>query len=173
MIKKYRMYVDEVGNSDLKASVDSNHRYLSLTGVVFDFAYVKEVVSPQIENLKQKYFYSHPDDPVIFHRKELVNKKYPFHSLRDLEVEKKFNLEFLDFLERTIFFVLTVVMDKLEFCQQYTVWRKDPYHYCLEVLVERFVLHLQSIGAVGDVMAESRRGKEDIRLKDAFHNLYL
>jgi len=31
---KYRMYVDEVGNSDLGASLDPNHRYLSLTGVV-------------------------------------------------------------------------------------------------------------------------------------------
>ncbi len=25
---KYRLYVDEVGNPDLKASKDSNHRYL-------------------------------------------------------------------------------------------------------------------------------------------------
>ena len=30
---KYRMYIDEVGNSDLNASTDPNHRYLSLTGV--------------------------------------------------------------------------------------------------------------------------------------------
>ena len=37
---KHRMYIDEVGNSDLGASQDPNHRYLSLTGVVFDLAYV-------------------------------------------------------------------------------------------------------------------------------------
>src|SRR5437016_5157416 len=34
-----RMYVDEVGNADLKASSDPNHRYLSLTGVVIDLDY--------------------------------------------------------------------------------------------------------------------------------------
>lgn len=33
-MQKYRMYIDEVGNSDLNASENSNHRYLSLTGVI-------------------------------------------------------------------------------------------------------------------------------------------
>ena len=35
-----RMYVDEVGNADLNASQDPNHRYLSLTGVVFELDYM-------------------------------------------------------------------------------------------------------------------------------------
>jgi hypothetical protein len=30
---KYRLYIDEVGNPDLGASADPNHRFLSLTGV--------------------------------------------------------------------------------------------------------------------------------------------
>jgi len=31
--QKYRLYIDEVGNSDLGSSKDPNHRYLSLTGL--------------------------------------------------------------------------------------------------------------------------------------------
>ncbi len=31
-----RMYVDEVGNTDLNSSHDPNHQYLSLTGVIFE-----------------------------------------------------------------------------------------------------------------------------------------
>ena len=80
-----RMYVDEVGNADLKASSDPNHRYLSLTGVVFDLDYVDRVLAPEMEALKRRYFRAHVDEPLILHRKELVNKKYPFQALRDPE----------------------------------------------------------------------------------------
>ena len=73
--------MDEVGNSDLGASHDPNHRYLSLTGVILELEYVAQAVFPALEDLKQRYFGSHPDDPVILHRKELVNKKPPFESL--------------------------------------------------------------------------------------------
>jgi hypothetical protein len=93
--QKYRLYIDEVGNSELGSSKDPNHRYLSLTGVILDLEYVRTVFQPQLEDLKQKYFLSHPDEPLISHRKELVNKKAPFSSLQDPAVETAFNQEFL------------------------------------------------------------------------------
>ena len=65
--KKYRMYVDEVGNSDLKSSTDPNHRFLSLTGVIIELEYVKTAFHNQLETLKSDFFISHPDEPVIFH----------------------------------------------------------------------------------------------------------
>lgn len=34
MSVKYRMYIDEVGNSDEGASLDANHRYLSLQNTI-------------------------------------------------------------------------------------------------------------------------------------------
>ena len=89
---KYRIYIDEVGNSDLNASTDSNHRYLSLAGVIFELDYVSSAVFPAVESLKARYFASHPDDPVILHRKELVNKKPPFAALQDQAIEQAFNI---------------------------------------------------------------------------------
>ena len=80
---KLRLYVDEVGNPDLGHSDDPNHRFLSLTGVALDLRHVDEYVHPQLEALKQRYFGSHPDDPVILHRKEMVNAKGPFAVLKD------------------------------------------------------------------------------------------
>ena len=68
---KYRMYVDECGNPDLKSSDNPIHRFLSLTGVIISLDYVREVLNPQIESLKTKYFGSHPDDPVILHRRTI------------------------------------------------------------------------------------------------------
>jgi len=125
---KYRLYVDEVGNSDLGASQDPNHRYLSLTGVIFELDYVDSTVFPSIEALKRKYFGSHPDDPIVLHRKELVNKKPPFESLQDRDVEYAFNQDLLGLLRTLDYVVITTVIDKLEHQQRYQVWRFDPYH---------------------------------------------
>lgn len=169
---KHRMYVDEVGNSDMGASQDPNHRYLSLTGVVLELGYVDSHVFPTLEGLKRTYFGSHPDDPVILHRKELVNKKPPFTALRDAATERAFNDDLLAVLRSINYTVFTVVIDKLEHQQKYQVWRFDPYHYCLLIVVERFVLWLRRSDAVGDVMAESRGGKEDRRLKASFERVY-
>jgi hypothetical protein len=166
------MYVDEVGNSDLGASRDANHRYLSLTGVVLELGYVDSTVFPTIEGIKRRFFNSHPDDPVILHRKELVNKKPPFDALRDPTIEAAFNNELLQAIRALEYTVFTVVIDKLEHQQKYQTWRFDPYHYCLLIIVERFVLWLRRRSALGDVMAESRGGKEDRRLKDSFERVY-
>lgn len=169
---KHRLYVDEVGNSDLNASKDPNHRYLSLSGVIMELGYVQTAVFPAVEALKTKYFNSHPDEPLILHRKELVNKRYPFHALRDPEKEREFNHKLLTLLRELNYTVITTVIDKLEHQQRYSVWRYDPYHYCLAVLVERYIFWLEQNKAVGDVMAESRGGREDRRLKASFAQLY-
>jgi hypothetical protein len=137
---KYRLYIDEVGNSDMGASQDPNHRYLSLTGVILELGYVDEVVHGQLENLKRRFFGSHADEPVILHRKELVNRKPPFEMLRNPETEAKFNLELLRLLREFEYTVITTVIDKLELQQRYQGWRFDPYHYCLHVILERYVM---------------------------------
>jgi hypothetical protein len=155
---RYRMYVDEVGNSDLAASNNPNHRYLSLTGIIVELGYVQKTVFPALEELKHRYFGSHPDEPVILHRKELVNKKYPFHALRDTNIEIQVNQELLALLTNLN--------------RKYQVWRFDPYHYCLTVLVERYTRWLDRQDVYGDVMAESRGGREDRRLKDSFEGVF-
>ena len=165
------MYVDEVGNADLQSSDDPNHRFLSLTGVVLELGHVQSVVHPEMEALKSAYFGSHPDDPVILHRKELLNCRGPFVSLRDAAVRAAFDRELLDLMCAWDYTVISVCLDKKEHRQKYAVWQYDPYHYCLAVLVERCVYLLNRRGVRGDVIAESRGGKEDRRLKESFVRL--
>ena len=50
---KFRMYVDEVGNSDVDSSDDPNHRFLSLTGIIIDLDYVGRVIHPELEALRR------------------------------------------------------------------------------------------------------------------------
>lgn len=101
-----------------------------------------------------------------------MNKKHPFEALRNPRVEQVFNKELLDLLTNLDYVAITVVIDKLEHLQRYKVWHFDPYHYSLSVLVERYVLWLQSKNSRGDVMVESRGGKEDMRLKNSFVRFY-
>jgi len=171
-LRKYRIYIDEVGNNDLKSSDDPNHRYLSLTGLIFDLNYVKNVVHPKLEALKQKYFPHHPDEPIILHRKELVNKKYPFKSLKDKTIEENFNSDLLKLLDELDYSIVSVLIDKKEHNYKYKTWKYDPYHYCLEILLERFFFFLEMQDSVGDVMVESRGGKEDIRLKKSYSMIF-
>lgn len=169
---KYRTYVDEVGNPDLASSINPNHRFLSLTGIILDLDYVRTVLHPQMEALKSKYFQSHPDEPVIFHRKEIVNAKPPFNSLKVPKTREKFDRELLNLLEEWNYTVISVCLDKKNHMETYKTWRYDPYHYCLALLLERFVFFLEQNDSKGDGMAESRGGKEDTRLKDSFLRLW-
>lgn len=173
MADKYRMYVDEVGNATMRSNRGTaNERYLSLTGIIATLDHVRTVLAPTLEQLKQTYFDSHPDYPVILHRKELLHKAPPFSALRDPNLEKAFNLDLLELIEGSAITVVTVVIDKVEHSERYGQWAAHPYHYCMQILVERFCLLLASLGATGDVMAESRGGKEDMALKTAFKGLY-
>jgi hypothetical protein len=168
----YRVYIDEVGNHDLVHADDPNQRFLSLTGVILESQYTLKVLQPEMAQLKREFFQRDPDEPVIFHRKELVNKRPPFHALRDPQVEREFNAALLLALARWEYHAITVVIDKLEHRDRYQVWHYHPYHYCLAVLLERFVLFLHYDNHRGDVMVESRGGKEDRKLKDSYIRLY-
>lgn len=168
----YRIYIDEVGNHDLVHADEPNHRFLSLTGVILEADYTLYTLRPEMEQIKAEFFQHDPDEPVIFHRKEIVNRRWPFKALRDPEIENRFNARLLEVLEKWQYQVVTVVIDKLAHRERYAVWHYHPYHYCLKVLLERYVLFLNYHDSRGDVMVESRGGREDQKLKNSFSRLY-
>lgn len=169
---KYRLYIDESGNSDLDHSDDRNHRFLSLTGIIVDLQHIQETIHPEMESLKRRYFGSHPDEPVTLHRKELVNRRYPFQALREPDVESMFNQDLLTYLRNWEYRVITVCLDKKNHIETYQTWARDPYYYCLVILLERFNFWLNRRSSKGDVMAESRGRRDDTRLKDEFRSLW-
>lgn len=169
---KYRIYIDEVWKPDMGSSDNPNHRFLSLTGIIIELNHVQSIVHPQLEALKVKYFHPHPDEPVILHRKELVNQKPPFEVLKNSSIRNSFDQDLLNLINSWEYTVVTVCIDKKNHKETYKVWRYDPYHYCLEVLLERYIFFLEVKHGQGDVMAESRGGKEDIRLKSSYAGLW-
>lgn len=168
---EYRLYIDEVGNSDLKSSSDPNHRYLSLTGVAFRLTDMRSITS-DLDALKSNFFNPDPDEPLILHRKELSRQKWPFHALQDPVLREKFDSELLGLLSEWDYKVITVVIDKLVHLNRYKRWADHPYHYCMMVLLERYTRWLKKFGKQGDVLAECRSKRQDKELKASFQALH-
>jgi hypothetical protein len=168
----YRLYIDEVGNHDLKHVENPNLRFLSLTGIMIESEYLRQVIKPEINKIKETFFESDPDEPVIFHRKEIINKRGPYRVLWNEDIEKRFNDCLLKALKKWEYKVITAVIDKKEHKDKYHIWRYHPYHYCLTVILERFAIFLNSENAKGDIMVESRGTKEDKKLCSCYKQLY-
>lgn len=172
MTKRYRIYIDESGDHTYSRENKPEKRYLGITGIAIESEYYRQVFQLQLEKLKQTHFPHSPDEPVILHRKELIGKRGSFGRLRDPQKEKKFNDDFLKFLKDMEYTLVTVVIDKKTHVERYQKSALHPYHYCLVAMLERYCGFLNFYNAKGDVMAESRGGREDMQLKEAYQRVY-
>lgn len=170
--KRYRLYLDESGDHTYSKVNGPEKRYLGITGVFIGSEYYRQTFHPQFENFKQKHFPHNPDEPVVLHRKELIGRHGPFRTLRDVKNEKLFNEDFLEFLKKKDYLVISVVIDKKAHVERYQESALHPYHYCLVAVLERYCGFLNFFNAQGDVMAESRGGREDMQLKEAYQRVY-
>jgi hypothetical protein len=171
-MKRYRMYVDESGDHTYYSLEDPAKRYLGLIGIFIETEYYRTVFQPELERLKQKHFPHNPDEPVILHRKDIINRVGHFWRLRDPEKELAFNEDFLQFAKEQDYRIIIVVIDKKTHIERYGQAAYHPYHYCLAALLERYCGFLNFYNARGDVLAESRGGTEDLNLKRAYQKLY-
>lgn len=168
----YRLYIDEVGNHDMKPTLADNERYLTLFGVIVQGSHMLNTIQPQMRAIKQAYFQQDPDDPVIFHRKEISRFRGSFSSLSDRKRRQAFGDDMLRLYESWNYTAIAVTIDKIAHFDRYSTWRYEPYHYCLATMVERFVLYLHYRNLRGDVMVEARGSKPDQRLKASFQRLW-
>jgi len=176
---KYRIYIDESGNSSLDSADNPNERFLSLTGIIIKINYVNEFLHDDMENLKKRFFKYDCDSPIIFHRKDIMNKTGRFVILRDDKISANFNRELLNRLENWEYKVITVLIDKKKHKEKYKIWQYDPYHYCLNILLERYLFILEKeqkkekiFTPIGDVISEGRNTNDDMRLKKSFIYIY-
>ena len=168
-----RLFIDEVGNADLKGAADDpNIRYLSLTGVVMKTIAHNRTLAPSFAALKAVHWEDNGDNPVIFHRREIVRREGRFAILRDPAIGSAFDAKMLSVISQLPFLAITITIDKKAHLEQYVVWRYDPYHYCLQLLVERYVRWLDRNELYGDVVIEARFKKVDKKLKASFWRLW-
>ncbi|OGJ90704.1 MAG: hypothetical protein A2487_15285 [Candidatus Raymondbacteria bacterium RifOxyC12_full_50_8] len=168
---RYRLYIDESGDHTFNDIVNPARRFLGITGCILESGYYRLTFQPGFEALKQRFFPHSPDQPVILHRTDLINRRGRFWPLRDKSVETAFNQTLLDFLKNTETTLLTVVLDKKSHMERFHEAAMHPYHYCIVTLVEKYAEFLREKNGIGDVLAENRGGHEDIQLKGAYRAL--
>lgn len=164
----YRLYVDEVGTDDMTNLDEENHRYLSLTGVAMEVSHARDHLAPALDWIKANVFAHDPDDPVILHRSDIVKYRKAFQALRDAKKSDLFNKAILRVFVGTQYSVISALVDKKALAGK-DEWRnKHPYHFLMEILVEKYVQFLERKGSVGDIMPEGRKGRKDTALQKAF-----
>ncbi|MFN3671370.1 MAG: DUF3800 domain-containing protein [Bosea sp. (in: a-proteobacteria)] len=164
----YRLYVDEVGSDDLVHLDKDKHRYLSLSGVAMRVDHARDYLEPALNKIKADVFKHDPDFPIILHRKEIMGLKGPFGVLRDDTLRTLFNGQLKTVIRKADYTFFTTLIDKQWMVKQ-KHWRKNhPYHYLMELLIERYTQFLERNDAIGDIMPEARLGKKDELLQLAF-----
>lgn len=171
-IKRYRLYIDESGDHTYIDLENTARRYLCLLGLFTEVEVYRTSFHPALEELKQTHFPHNPDEPLILHRKELVNRRGALGRLKNPESEQDFNTDLLKFLADQDYKLIGVVIDKKIHIERYGKAAYHPYHSCMAALLERYCGSLNFYNAQGDVLAESRGGTEDAKLKEAYHTLY-
>jgi hypothetical protein len=168
----FRLFIDDSGDDQVKSCSKSTERYLCLTGLCFDRLYHDRQVFPELEKLKSVVFGSNQEAPVVLHRDDIIKKRPPFNRLADPRVNAEYESKLIEIFSRSNYLVFTVFLDKFEWCRKYPNWNKNVYQVCLENLIERYALWLQSVDSVGDVVIEERGKKEDRELRASYNRLY-
>ena len=171
-MKRYRLYIDESGDHTFGNLEDIGRQYLCLLGIFIDQEIYRSSFHPSFEKLKQNHFPHNPDEPLILHRSDIINKRGAFGRLVDPDKEQVFNADLLNFFAREDYMIIGVVIDKKSHIRRYGSAAYHPYHYCLAALLERYCGFLNFYNSHGDVLAESRGGVEDTKLKEAYRLLH-
>lgn len=173
--RRCRLYIDESGDHTYREIDQPEKRYLSLIGCVFRMSDLAEFTH-ELEELKYRHFGSYPhrdpDEPIILHRNDIINRRGPFSLLRNQEVEEAFNKDLLHMFKTAPYMIIAVVIDKKQHLERYGDFAFHPYHYCLTAILDRYCGYLNYFNCEGDVLAEARGGTEDTQLKSAYRRTY-
>jgi len=176
MGRLYRLYMDESGDHHYHDYSNSKYeepslRYLGLMGVIIEKGTYQKAHA-DLEALKQKHFVYDPDEPVIFHRTDVIHKRGPFSVLRDSRKEKEFNDDLITYFKMLDFTLIVVVIDKKVHIERYKKSAYHPYHFALVAMLERYCGFLNFWNSRGDALAEQRGGEEDRSLKEAYSYIF-
>ena len=170
---RYRLYIDETGIQSLKTAHSGRDRYLCLMGIVMKRDVHDGPTTERLTQIKQDIFGHTEDSPVILHRREIVRGEPPFDVLRkNPALAREFEARWLALVRETNYLAMAAAIDKISHVDRYKVWQHDPYHYCLECLLERYVKWMNRHGFVGDVMIEARGKGPDKKLKHAYRHFH-
>lgn len=129
--------------------------------------HARDHLTPNMNWIKSKVFDHDPDEPIVFHRTDIVQRKKGFWRLKDDAVRDRFDRAIMRIVTGTDYRVITALIDKRWMLGQRHWTNMQPYHYLMEIMVEKYVQFLERNQDIGDIMPESRQSA-DKRLQSAF-----
>jgi len=164
--ERYRLYIDESGDHVFKHLDHPSHRFLCLLGCFFQG---REYVAfhDALEDFKRRHIPHSPDEPVVLHREDIINRRHCFWRLRNPRAAEAFDSDLVALIADASFRMVAVVIDKEALVERYPT-PAHPYHLALDFMLQRYCGFLNHVNRRGDVMAESRGGKEDHLLRDSY-----
>jgi hypothetical protein len=171
---RYRLYLDESGDHvfhDEKRLAEPTHRYLALVGCWFAQGEAYLSFHRALEDLKQRHFPHSPDEPVVLHRRDIIDCWGSFWRLRDERARAAFDEDLCALIGVADFRVCGVCIDKLAMSRNYPD-PFHPYHLALDFLLQRYCGWLNHVNRSGDVLAESRNRAEDMAMKNAYEHIW-
>lgn len=171
--RKFRLYIDEVGTpQNPKKSKALFDNFFGLCGVIVEeveqeklresFSELRKIIDEDKDNHAK----------IIFHRKDILEKRGCFKVLMDETKQKFFNQSLVDCIKTVKFHTLFCGLDKISHMQKYET-PMHPYSYMIIALIERYVDFLEKNSAVGDIIVERRGKQEDILLQEFYENIFL
>jgi hypothetical protein len=102
----------------------------------------------------------------------MINRRGPFGILREKARGDAFDSDLLKLIGESEFRIVAVVIDKKALTDSYGPAAAHPYHLAMGFMLQRYCGYLNHISRCGDVLAESRGGREDRLLKDSYERTY-
>jgi len=166
----YRLYIDESGTHSYSLSQKADKRFLALTGIAVRSDLIESELQPRIRKLKA-IISPDPDVHFTLHREEIKDRTGIYTQLANPDLEARWNSEIFSIVDGLDFTIFTVVIDKIKHKTEYYA-PKHPYHYCLEIILERYVKFLSVVDGKGDVIAEARGKNEDQQLMAEYKRFF-
>ena len=168
-IPRFRFYVDESGDASPVHAKDPESQFLCLLGCIFEDGPYR-IFHDGLETLKRTIFdIHHPDDPVVLHRTDLINRSGRFEILNDRNKQAEFNRGLLELITGTQFKIVASLVDKSVIATSAAKQgpRVDSYGYAYRDLLSSYTEFLEQEDAKSIIMLEARGGNADNLLKQA------
>jgi uncharacterized protein DUF3800 len=161
------LFLDESGDHNL-SKIDPQYPLFVLGGVIVDKEYAEDAMQVAVSDFKQRLF---GRDDLILHTADITRNRNGFERLKDTTFRERFYSELNKLMESLDYRVVACVIRKQAHLSRYGLAAVDPYLLSLDILVERFCMHIGEISKSGMIIAEQRGSTLDRQLELAWLNL--
>jgi len=160
------LYLDESGDHNLVV-LDADYPVFVLGGCIIDQGHHDNSLKPRLEEFKRDFLST---DEIILHYSDYTRNRNGFERMQEEAFRNRFFTDLNKVIEDTNFILVACIIDKARHREHY-INARDPYLFALEVILERFVMLLNSANESGIIIAESRGTQLDNALDLAFLDL--